>query len=60
LLAARHAALPFLTNEGVDRIVAGYSRENYDRLGAIKAEFDPDNMFNRSHNILPNKPVVAT
>jgi FAD/FMN-containing dehydrogenase len=54
------AYLNFIGDEGIDRVVAGYGQQNYDRLGAIKAEFDPDNVFNRWHNILPRKRVVAT
>lgn len=52
--------LNFIGDEGADRVVAGFGRENYDRLAAIKAEFDPDNVFNRWHNIQPNKPAVST
>jgi len=52
--------LNFIGDEGADRVVAAYGRENYQRLAAIKAEFDPDNVFNRWHNILPNRPAVAT
>jgi FAD/FMN-containing dehydrogenase len=49
--------LNFIGDEGADRVVAGFGRENYDRLTTIKAEFDPDNVFNRWHNILPSKTV---
>ncbi|HEX6358619.1 FAD-binding oxidoreductase [Actinophytocola sp.] len=52
--------LNFIGDEGADRVVAGFGRENYDRLAAIKAEFDPDNIFNRWHNIKPNKPAITT
>ncbi|HEX6357005.1 FAD-binding oxidoreductase [Actinophytocola sp.] len=52
--------LNFIGDEGADRVVAGFGRENYDRLTAIKAEFDPDNVFNRWHNILPGKPAPRT
>jgi FAD/FMN-containing dehydrogenase len=51
--------LNFIGDEGVDRVVAGFGRENYDRLAAIKTEVDPDNVFNRWHNIRPGKPAVA-
>lgn len=47
--------LNFIGNEGADRVVAGYGRQNYDRLAAIKAEYDPGNVFNRWHNIVPAK-----
>ena len=52
--------LNFIGDEGTDRIIAGFGRANYERLGAIKAEFDPDNVFNRWHNITPRRPAVAT
>lgn len=52
--------LNFIGDEGADRVVAGYGIDNYQRLAAIKAEFDPDNVFNRWHNIVPNKPAVTT
>ncbi|MEU6643847.1 FAD-binding oxidoreductase [Saccharomonospora sp. NPDC046836] len=45
--------LNFIGDEGLDRVVAGYGEENYHRLSRIKAEFDPDNVFNRWHNVLP-------
>ena len=52
--------LNFIGDEGADRVVAGYGRQNYDRLAAIKAEFDPGNVFNLWHNIVPAKPAVST
>ena len=45
--------LNFIGDEGEDRIVAGYGRENYDRLAAVKAEYDPDNVFHLNHPIRP-------
>ena len=33
--------LNFVGDEGEDRIVSGYGRSNYDRLAAVKTEFDP-------------------
>ncbi len=52
--------LNFIGDEGADRVVAGFGRQNYDRLATIKAELDPDNVFNRWHNIAPSKPAVTT
>ena len=45
--------LNFIGDEGEDRIVAGYGRENYERLAAVKAEYDPDNVFHLHHPIRP-------
>jgi FAD/FMN-containing dehydrogenase len=45
--------LNFIGDEGRERLVAGFGRENYDRLAAVKAAFDPDNVFRRNHNIEP-------
>jgi FAD/FMN-containing dehydrogenase len=46
--------LNFIGQEGGERIVAGYGgRENYDRLAAVKAEYDPENVFRSNHNIEP-------
>ncbi len=45
--------LNFIGDEGLDRIVAGYGAENYKRLQAVKAAFDPDNVFSLNQNIKP-------
>jgi FAD/FMN-containing dehydrogenase len=46
--------LNFVGDEGEDRVVAGYGgRASYDRLAAVKAEYDPDNLFHLNHNIKP-------
>lgn len=45
--------LNFIGDEGQDRVVAGFGRENYERLAAIKARYDPDNVFHLNHNITP-------
>ncbi len=49
--------LNFIGDEGEDRVVAGYGRENYERLAAVKAEFDPDNVFHLHHAIRPLTPA---
>ena len=45
--------LNFIGDEGQDRVMAGFGRENYQRLAAVKAQYDPDNLFHRNHNIKP-------
>jgi FAD/FMN-containing dehydrogenase len=41
-------------DEGGDRKIAGWGRENYARLQRVKREFDPENVFRLNHNILPD------
>ena len=41
-----------MMNEGENRVKDSY-RDNYDRLAAIKAKFDPTNLFRVNQNILP-------
>jgi FAD/FMN-containing dehydrogenase len=48
--------LNFIGDEGTERVVAGLGQDNYDRLAAIKAEWDPDNVFHFNHNIVPIHP----
>ena len=49
--------LNFIADEGEDRVVAGYGRENYERLAAVKAEYDPENIFHLHHPIAPLQPA---
>jgi len=44
--------LNFTGDEGEGRIHAGFGDE-YDRLAAAKAEWDPDNVFRQNHNVKP-------
>ncbi|MHB8695548.1 MAG: FAD-binding oxidoreductase, partial [Solirubrobacteraceae bacterium] len=45
--------LNFIGDEGQDRVIAGFGAENYERLAAIKAKYDPENVFKLNHNIKP-------
>jgi FAD/FMN-containing dehydrogenase len=45
--------LNFIGDEGADRVVAGFGRENAQRLAKVKAQYDPDNVFRLNHNIKP-------
>jgi hypothetical protein len=42
----------FLMDEGGERVQATY-RGNYDRLAAIKARYDPENVFRVNQNVAP-------
>ncbi len=44
--------LNFISDEGQDRVRAGFGA-GWDRLVAVKREFDPDNVFRLNHNIVP-------
>ncbi len=50
--SAGGAYVNFMMEEGVGRVEAAY-RGNYERLAAIKAKYDPDNLFRTNWNIKP-------
>jgi hypothetical protein len=41
-------------DEGQERVRAAYGEEKYERLAAIKEQYDPRNCFRRNQNILPS------
>jgi len=45
--------LNFIGHEGQERVVAAFGEDNYRRLAAVKAEFDPNNVFHGNQNIKP-------
>ena len=56
--SAGGAYVNFMMEEGVDRIQATY-RDNYERLAAIKAKYDPENLFRVNQNIKPQGRMRA-
>lgn len=52
--------LNFIGDEGEERVIAGFGPENYRKLARIKAQFDPDNVFHRWHNVIPTRPAGLT
>jgi FAD/FMN-containing dehydrogenase len=51
--SAGGAYVNFMMNEGRERVQASY-RDNYPRLAAIKAKYDPENLFHFNQNIQPD------
>jgi FAD/FMN-containing dehydrogenase len=47
------AYVGFLGDEGAERVRAAYPRPTWNRLAAIKAKYDPTNLFRRNQNIPP-------
>ena len=47
------AYVNFLGDEGEARVRAAYPGSTWDRLAAVKARYDPTNLFRRNHNIAP-------
>lgn len=45
--------LNFIGDEGSARVVAGFGRENYQKLTKVKKQYDPENIFHLNHNIKP-------
>ena len=47
------AYVGFLTNDGREAVRAAYPGSAWERLAAIKAKYDPENLFRLNHNIPP-------
>ncbi len=56
--SAGGAYINFMMEEGEDRVRATYG-EHYDRLAAIKAKYDPQNLFHVNQNIKPKAMTQA-
>jgi hypothetical protein len=44
----------FLMDEGEERIREAYGAKKYERLKALKRNYDPENLFRRTQNIRPD------
>jgi FAD/FMN-containing dehydrogenase len=47
------AYINFLDDEGAGRVRDAYGSGTWERLQAVKAVYDPDNVFHRNQNIPP-------
>ncbi len=56
--ASQRTYVNFLNDEGAARVRAAYG-PNYERLVALKTEYDPDNLFHLNQNIKPNMSAEA-
>lgn len=55
---ARGAYVNYLgLGDATDRVRAAYGDAKYDRLAALKAQYDPENLFRFNQNITPRPPV---
>ena len=48
------AYVNFLDDEGPERVRAAYPGPTWGRLAAVKARYDPTNLFRRNHNVPPS------
>ena len=52
------AYVNFLADEGEERVRAAYPGAHWDRLAAVKATYDPENVFRRNQNVPPAAATV--
>ncbi|HET9944079.1 MAG TPA: FAD-dependent oxidoreductase [Actinomycetes bacterium] len=53
------AYVNFLTDEGEERVRAAYPGATWDRLAAVKATYDPQNLFRRNQNVPPSRSAAG-
>ena len=53
------AYVNFLGDEGPERVRAAYPGRTWERLAAVKATYDPHNLFRRNQNV-PPRPAVPS
>jgi FAD/FMN-containing dehydrogenase len=54
------AYVNFLADEGEERVRAAYPGATWDRLAAVKARYDPDNLFRLNQNIPPRSDGTSS
>ena len=50
---AKSVYVNFLDADDTSRVREAYGDQTYRRLAQVKAKYDPDNVFHRNKNILP-------
>jgi FAD/FMN-containing dehydrogenase len=46
-------SLNYVGNVSEENLWASFGRDNYVKLGKLKAQYDPNNLFHRNYNIKP-------
>jgi hypothetical protein len=46
-------------NEPIEHVRAAFGPESFERLQALKARYDPDNVLHRNQNIPPSAPYAS-
>ncbi len=54
------AYVAFLNDDGEPYVRTAYPPATWERLGAVKAKYDPGNLFRRNHNVTPRETVSGT
>jgi hypothetical protein len=54
------AYVNFLADEGPDRVRAAYPGATWDRLAAVKATYDPGNLFRLNQNVPPRASAAPS